>query len=676
MQSSIAKTPFQPFTADLSNRAGRDKFGHAIALSADGQTLAIGAPYSDQGAYSSGLVQIYRRSVGNWTPIGAPITGTIPLEFLGWSIALSADGQTIAIGATGSISNGQRCGAVRLYRYDHDRWIVIGQPIGGEAADELAGSAIALSADGKILAIGAALNDANGHNSGKVKVYRQPTAPDQPWAQIGGDLLGEAANNYFGSAIGLSADGQHLAIGAPYCSQDNGPQNGAVMLYQQVNANWVNLGRLVGRHQREWFGGALALSSDGQTIAVGAPGHDSQRGAIRVYQRCTGVWQQQGNDRVGLNPGEGLGHAVALSADGNTLAGSTTPNSTDLLRQNVVRLDRYRDQAWHPDTETCGNGPFGQAVALADNGQTLLIGAPGHDQKNPGESGFVRLLARLKRSAKPQIQRHPDSLTLQLYDGDDDRRSVEDHRTPPVTLTYGFGGLAGQPMELDRNWSIIDATSFNANDSGPMTDGRSKSIDVLLHSRSRDEVCRWQLDPNGQITAIQLLQTPTGQVLRTRNPQWRLIGWAAFGQGTPIDLLWHNPTSDEMAFWSLAADRVTVTGYDYLYDRQGTRIKTGNSGWEICAIADLDGNGQPDLLLRLPALNQTAVIRLDGKIFVEAQYLTSPPIADLHYRDMWYWEGQSQATINWQNATQTQVLQQPVNFVNGRFVADQFMPLA
>jgi FG-GAP repeat len=659
MQTSITPAPFQRFTTDLSNQAARDKFGHAVALSADGQTLAIGSPYSDQGGYSRGLVQIYRRSVGNWTPIGAPITGTIPLEFLGWSIALSADGQTIAIGATGGISHGQRCGSVQVYGSDRDRWIAVGPPIGGESPDELTGCAIALSADGQILAIGAALNDANGRNSGKVKVYHQPTALAQPWTQIGGDLLGDTANNYFGSAIGLSADGQHLAIGAPNCGQDNGPQNGAVMLYQQVNATWVNLGRLVGRHQREWFGGALALSPDGQTIAVGASGHDANRGTLRVYRRNpTGGWIQMGDDLTGLVVGEGFGQAIGLSADGITLVGSTTPNPAESLRPNQVRTYRYANNAWTIDSTTSSSSRFGHAVALAGNGHTLAIGAPGHDQ-NLGDCGCVRLLGRLKRCTKPQIQRHPDNLTLQLSsDG-----------IAPMTLTYGFGTLAGQPMELDRNWTIIDATSFN-------TDNRDPTIDVLLHSRRSDAVCRWQLDPNGQITAIQLLQTPTGQTLRTGNPHWRLIGWAAFGQGKPLDLLWHNPVSDEIAFWSLAADRVTVTSYDYLYDRQGTRIKTGNSGWEICAIADLDGNGQPDLLLRLPALNQTAVIRLDGKIFVEAQYLTSPPITDLRYRDMWYWEGQSQATVNWQNATQTQVLQQPVNFVNGRFVADQFMPLA
>jgi hypothetical protein len=656
----VTSAPFHQLSPDRSNQVPRDHFGHAVTFAADGQTLAISAPYHNFPSFSSGLVQIYARQADDWIPIGAPLTGTIPLEFFGWSIALTADGTAIAIGSTGGMSQGQRCGNVQLYRRQIDRWVAIGPPIAGESPDELAGSAIALSADGQYLAIGAALNDTNGSNSGKVKVYRQPDQPDQPWQQIGGDLWGDGANNYFGSAIALSADGQHLAIGAPYCAQEHGPQCGAVILYQQVAQQWQPVGRLVGRGSHERFGAAVALTADGQTIAIGVTGAAANRGAIRVYYKINDFWTQRGEDLPGLYPGEGFGDAIGLSADGHTVTGSTTAAFTPDHAPSHVRTYQYQANTWLPVGDIASSsGRFGHAFALSPNGQTLAIGAPGHDQ-NLTDCGCVRLFARLQPIAQAQIQRHPDNLTLQMHQG---------AHTAPVTLTYGFGGRAGQPMELDRNWAIIDTRSAH------MGGADRATIDVLLHSRRRDEVCRWQVDQTGQIIAIQLLQTPSGQILRTGNPHWRLIGWAAFGQGTPLDLFWHNPVSDEMAFWSLAADRFTVTGYDYLYDRQGFRIKTGNSGWEICAIADLDGNGQPDLLLRLPALNQTAVIRLDGKIFVQAQYLTSPPIANLQYRDIWFWADHSLNLIHWQDATQTQVIQQSLRFHEGRFVADQFIPL-
>jgi FG-GAP repeat len=644
----------RPLTPDLNHPAPRDKFGHAIALAADGQTLAIGAPYHDQPLISSGSVQIYARRDDEWQPIGEPIRGRRPLEFCGWSVALSADGHTLAIGATGGGPDAaQPSGSVQIYKRQADRWVTFGAPITGTAPNELMGSAIALSADGNTLAIGAPLHDGNGTNSGQVQVYRyDDTNPTSPWMQIGTDLRGAAAQSYFGSAIALSHDGQFLAIGAPRSDQGNGPESGAVYLYQWGESDWVPLGQLIGRHRREWFGGAIALSLDAQTIAIGAPGHDDNRGSIRVYQRQMGFWQQQGDELTGA-PGEGWGHTVAIAAGGTIVAGGTTATlgRADLLAPQAVRTYRYVHPQWQPHGQAQGGGRFGQGLALSQDGQTLAIGAPGHDQ-NLGDSGFVRLVHRPLPNPKPTIRRTPKQATLQLAPRDVD--------APWITLTDG----RGQPIALSADWKIVDTDQRAA---GP--------IDLLLHSLDRDTVQCWQLDPAGRVISQTDLRNLAGAVLHTRNPHWRLIGWADFAQTQLLKLLWHNPISDEIAFWSLAADRATVTDYDYLLDARGQRVKTQNPSWEICAIVDLDRNGQPDLLLRLPALNQTAVIRLKGTIFVTAQYLPGPPIVDLGYRDITFWEGDNRVTINWQNASQTQLVQQTVRCVAGEFVADRFITL-
>ncbi len=648
----------RPLTPDLNHPAPRDKFGHAIALAADGQTLAIGAPGHNQPLVCSGLVQIYTRRDDEWQPIGDPIMGRRPLEFCGWSVALSANGQTLAIGATGGGPDAaQSSGSVQIYKRQADRWITVGPPINGTAPDSLTGSAIALSADGQTLAIGAPLHDGNGTNSGQVQVYRyNATNPTTPWAQIGTDLRGTAAQAYFGNAIALSHDGQFLAIGAPRSDQGNGPESGAVSLYQWGESDWVPLGQLIGRHQREWFGGAIGLSPDGQTIVIGAPGHDNHRGSIRVYQRQMGFWQQQGDELTGA-PGEGFGHTVAIAAGGTIVAGGTTATLTtaDLLAPQAVRTYRYVQSQWQPSGQAQGVGRFGQGLALSQDGQTLAIGAPGHDQ-NLGDSGFVRLVHRPLPNPKPTIRRAPNQPTLQL--------APPDAAAPWMTLTAGSGAQAGQPIALSADWKIVDTAA--------RVDG---TIDLLLHSLDRDTVQCWQLDPTGRVITQTDLRNLAGQVLHTRNPHWRLIGWADFTQTQLLKLLWHNPVSDEMAFWSLAPDRATVTDYDYLLDARGQRVKTQNPKWEICAIVDLDRNGQPDLLLRLPALNQTAVIRLKGTVFIKAQYLPGPPIVDLGYRDITFWEGDNRVTINWQNASQTQLVQQTVRCVAGEFVADRFITL-
>jgi hypothetical protein len=660
---TLSQFRLRPLTPDFSNQSNGDKFGQSIALAADGQTLAIGAPYHNQPLISIGLVQTYSRRDDVWQPIGDPIQGNRPIAFCGWSVALSADGNILAIGSLGGGPDAaQPSGAVQVYQRQADRWVTIGPPINGTAPDALTGSAIALSGDGQTLAIGAPLQDANGPNSGQVQVYRyDPTQPTQPWAQIGADLGGAAAQAYFGSAIALSHDGQTLAIGAPRSDQDNGPQSGAVYLYQWGETDWIPLGQLIGRASREWFGGAIGLAPDGQTIAIGATGYDNGRGSIRVYQRQMGFWQQQGDELTGTQPGEGWGQTVAIAANGTIVAGGTTATYgttatealPDLVAHQAVRTYRYVQPQWQPHGQAEGLSRFGQGLAIDALGQTLAIGAPG--EANRGDGGFVRLVYRPLPRTQPTIRRVANQLTLQL--------AAPDAPSGWITLT-GCGSQAGQPVALTLDWRIID------------TDQRADgTIDLLLHSRDRDIVQRWQLEPTGHVIAQTDLRNQAGAVLQTRNPHWRLIGWADFDQTQLLKLLWHNPISDEIAFWSLAPDRATVTGYDYLLDQSGQRVKTQNPAWEICAIVDLDRNGQPDLLLRLPALNQTAVIRLNGTVFVTAQYLPGPPTPDVVYRDVTFWEGDNQATINWQTADQTQLLQQTVRSVAGAWVADRFISL-
>jgi FG-GAP repeat len=654
-----------PLTADLANLAPGDKFGHAIALAADGQTLAIGAPHHNQPYISSGLVQIYARRQDEWQPIGAPITGRHPIAFCGWSVALTADGQTLVIGSLGGGTEAQpRVGSVQRYRRKDDQWLPVGPPILGTAPDSLMGSAIALSSDGRILAIGAPMQDANGANAGQVQVYRYDAANvTQPWSQMGRDLRGNAAQDYFGSAIALSPDGQTLAIGAPRSDEENGVQSGAVWLYQWGETDWVPLGRLIGRASREWFGGAIGLAADGLTIAIGATGYGDNRGCIRVYQRQMGFWQEQGAQLTGDQPDEGFGHTVAIAADGAIVAGSTLAAVTTPLATTdwppttqVVRTYRAVQSQWQPSGVAQGTGRFGQGLALDRAGHTLVIGAPG-DEPVRANGGFVRLVARPVPSTQPTIRREPNQPTrLQL--------AAADPAAPWVTLTQGNGPQAGQPIGLDADWRIID------------TDQRADgTIDLLLHSGDRDAVQCWQLASTGRVIAQAELRNQAGQVLHTRNPHWRLVGWADFDQTQQLRLLWHNPISDEMAFWSLAPNRATVMDYDYLLDQAGQRVKTQNPGWEVCAIVDLDRTGQPSLLLRLPALNQTALIRLKGTVFVAAQYLPGPPVTDLRYRDITFWEGDQRVTINWQNAAKTQLLQQTVRRVAGELVADRFLTL-
>ena len=86
----------------------------------------------------------------------------------------------------------------------------LGQDLDGEAANDQSGRSVSLSGDR--VAIGAYLNDANGSNSGRTRVYTYDAGTDA-WTQLGQDLDGEAADDFSGWSVSLSGD--RIAIGAP-----------------------------------------------------------------------------------------------------------------------------------------------------------------------------------------------------------------------------------------------------------------------------------------------------------------------------------------------------------------------------------------------------------------------------------------------------------------------------
>ena len=86
----------------------------------------------------------------------------------------------MAIGAFTNAGNGNGSGHVRVYKYSGTAWVQAGGDIDGEAADDLSGYSVSLSSDGQTVAIGAHLNDGNGTDSGHVRVYRFASVSSAP----------------------------------------------------------------------------------------------------------------------------------------------------------------------------------------------------------------------------------------------------------------------------------------------------------------------------------------------------------------------------------------------------------------------------------------------------------------------------------------------------------------
>jgi hypothetical protein len=84
---------------------------------------------------------------------------------------MSADGNTVAIGAPQNDGNGNKAGHVRVYDWAGGSWNQRGLDIDGEAASNESGSSVSMSADGNTVAIGAFRNRGNGTSSGHVRIY-------------------------------------------------------------------------------------------------------------------------------------------------------------------------------------------------------------------------------------------------------------------------------------------------------------------------------------------------------------------------------------------------------------------------------------------------------------------------------------------------------------------------
>ena len=369
-----------------SNTQSSDKFGFSLALSGDGNTLAVGATLEDSAsrgingngadntAESSGAVYVFVRNGTSWSQQAyVKASNTDAGDQFGWSVALSHDGSTLAVGAQSEASaatgiNGNQAdnsaadaGAAYVYvrrgtTWTQQAYVKASNAQGGDRF----GFCLALSGDGNTLGVcgydedgsatginGVQDNGAGGSGSAYVFARRGVAWSQEAYVKASNTI----ANAAFGSAIAISADGNTLAVNAADedslsrgidGDQSSIPVNegsaGAVYIYGRTNGVWTqqayvksfNIGPL------DLFGFRMALSADGSVLAAGAPGqagggrginpyaHDfsaPESGAVYVFVRSGAKWTQQAYLKApNSEEYDQFGSGVALSADGSVLA--------------------------------------------------------------------------------------------------------------------------------------------------------------------------------------------------------------------------------------------------------------------------------------------------------------------------------------------------------------------
>jgi hypothetical protein len=190
-----------------------------------------------------------------------------------------------------------------------------------------------------------------------------------------------------GETVAISADGNTAVIGGP--SDNNNV--GAAWVFVRNGGTWVQQGnKLVGTGAigQSRQAQSLAISGDGNTVILGAPGDNSAFGAVWIFKRVSGVWQQSSKivitDNI-LQPA--IGRSVAISADGNTLlAGGTTDNGGVGAVWIFKRSGDYWQQQ-HKLIGTVDGGAQGFSVSVNADGSEAFVGSYNYFPNEP-ENGY------------------------------------------------------------------------------------------------------------------------------------------------------------------------------------------------------------------------------------------------------------------------------------------------
>ncbi len=289
-------------------------FGVDLAFASDGNTLAIGArgrSKSEDGldgvvegspTSRTGAVYLYSRAAGAWTEGPRLVGDEHASDLFGHSLALSADGATLVVGAFK-----QEEGIVFVFARDGDRWSRRGRLAEGTLGDGF-GHCLALTRDAATLFVTAPFANAS---SGVAYVYERRGDAWKRTSRLVGDK--PRADYLFGDKLALADDGKHFAISA----SRKGSGNAGVYVFGLDRSTWKVDGYVEpsGGHDGDEFGSALALSADGRILLVGADHHDELKGAVYRYVRSA-AWSEDAVVKVPTPPATFFGMGLAMSGDG------------------------------------------------------------------------------------------------------------------------------------------------------------------------------------------------------------------------------------------------------------------------------------------------------------------------------------------------------------------------
>ena len=415
-ESSATILPMQVYGFVADDTAGGDQFGHSVDVSSDGSTIVVGARLDDT---QTGSAYVFVSNGTEWDE-AAKLTasdGAVGANF-GHRVAISADGSTIAVSAYQA--DGQR-GAVYVFEKGagwqnttEDALLTAGDAAGGD----MLGYSLCISGDGTAVAAGAPEKQiATEDQAGKVYVFEKPATGgwvngnETAWLQADEE---PQAGAYFGASVGMGfygkEDGTLLAIGAQSEDVEDGvTDDGAMYLFLRPGGGWSNgspnkEARLdsPANNNGDLFGSSVSVSADGSVLLIGARGMDysvfDAMGGAFIYEEGEG-WTDGEENKVALfQTAEYLdddiyfGYAVDLTANGNVAVISNPDYAWGWALVFSIPAGGWTDTMEYTqkiqNSDPSGSSDnFGYGLAVSADGSTIVAGSPGTDTFDPGHGG-------------------------------------------------------------------------------------------------------------------------------------------------------------------------------------------------------------------------------------------------------------------------------------------------